>query len=393
MARRVLIAASLAVLVAMPAFAQQKKAAPAAKSAPAATAPASSGGDDPVIARVNGQVLHRSDLELQLRGAPAQIQQQPLDKVYPVLLNNMVNAELLEQAARKAKIDQNTQVKEELAAAQTQILVNAYVASVARSQITEAKLRQAYDQYAKTAPQTEEVHARHILVASEQEAKDIIDQLKKGADFATLAKDKTTDPSGKSNGGDLGYFTKQDMVPEFANAAFAMKPGDFSQTPVHTQFGWHVIKVEDKRAGKAGTYEQVAPEIAQQMTQQIVTAKLQELRGSAKIEVFGPDGKAARHERAGAASGAGATATAASRADARPAGRRCRRQWAAAPDALARDRAGQARQVVAGRRAGTLPWPIMSRRSHRSGSLICRQSMACASPARIAASAIKAAPI
>ncbi len=292
MARRVLIAASLAVLVAMPAFAQQKKAAPAAKSAPAATAPASSGGDDPVIARVNGQVLHRSDLELQLRGAPAQIQQQPLDKVYPVLLNNMVNAELLEQAARKAKVDQNTQVKEELAAAQTQILVNAYVASVARSQITEAKLRQAYDQYAKTAPQTEEVHARHILVASEQEAKDIIDQLKKGADFATLAKDKTTDPSGKSNGGDLGYFTKQDMVPEFANAAFAMKPGDFSQAPVHTQFGWHVIKVEDKRAGKAGTYEQVAPEIAQQMTQQIVTAKLQELRGSAKIEVFGPDGKA-----------------------------------------------------------------------------------------------------
>jgi peptidyl-prolyl cis-trans isomerase C len=288
MARRVLIAASLAVLVALPAFAQQKKAAPAAKSTTAAPAT----GEDPVIARINGQVLHRSDLELQLRGAPAQIQQQPLDKVYPVLLNNMVNAELLEQAARKAKIDQNAQVKEELAAAQTQILVNAYVASVARSQITEAKLRQAYDQYAKQAPQTEEVHARHILVATEQEAKDIIDQLKKGADFATLAKDKTTDPSGKSNGGDLGYFTKQDMVPEFANAAFAMKPGDFSQAPVHTQFGWHVIKVEDKRAGKAGTYEQVAPEIAQQMTQQIVATKLQELRGAAKIEVFGPDGKA-----------------------------------------------------------------------------------------------------
>jgi len=292
MARRVLIAASLAVLVAMPAFAQhqQKKAAPAAKGAAAPTATTS--GDDPVIARVNGQVLHRSDLDLQLRSAPAQIRQQPLDKVYPALLNNMVNAELLDQAAHKAKIDQNPQVKQEIAAAQTQILVNAYVASIARSQITEAKLRQAYDQYAKEAPKTEEVHARHILVSTEQEAKDIIDQLKKGADFATLAKDKTTDPSGKSNGGDLGYFTKQDMVPEFANAAFAMKPGDFSQTPVHTQFGWHVIKVEDKRPGKAGTYEQVAPEIAQQMTQQIVTAKLQELRGQGKIEMFGPDGKA-----------------------------------------------------------------------------------------------------
>jgi len=293
MARRVLIAASLAVLVAMPAVAQQHKAAPKkAEEKSAAPAPAASGGGDPVIARINGQAVHRSDLDVQLRNAPQQIQQQPFDKIYPALVNSMVNTELLEQASRKAKVDQNSQVKQEIAAAQTQILVNAYIASMARSQITEAKLRQAYDQYAKDAPKTEEVHARHILVSSEQEAKDIIDQLKKGADFANLAKDKTTDPSGKSNGGDLGYFTKQDMVPEFANAAFAMKPGDVSQTPVKTQFGWHVIKVEDKRAGKAGTYEQVAPEIAQQMTQQIVAAKLQELRGQAKIEVFGPDGKA-----------------------------------------------------------------------------------------------------
>jgi peptidyl-prolyl cis-trans isomerase C len=291
MARRVLIAASLAVLMALPAVAQQKKAAPAAKKTTAAPA-ATSSGDDPVIARVNGQVVHRSDLDIQLRNAPQQLQQQPFDKIYPALLNSLVNTQLLDQAARKARLDQNSQVKQEIAAAQTQILVNAYVGSIARTQITEAKVRQAYDQYAKEAPKTEEVHARHILVSSEQEAKDIIDQLKKGADFATLAKDKTIDPSGKSNGGDLGYFTKQDMVPEFANAAFAMKPGDFSQTPVHTQFGWHVIKVEDKRAGKAGTYEQVAPELQNQMVQQIVAAKLQELRGQAKVETYGPDGKA-----------------------------------------------------------------------------------------------------
>jgi peptidyl-prolyl cis-trans isomerase C len=290
MARRVLVAASLAVLMAMPAVAAEKKAAPAAKSAPAAPA-ASSGGDDPVVARVNGTVLRRSDLNLQLHSAPPQIQQQPLDKVYPQLLNSMVNATLLEQAARKAKLDQNTQVKEQISAASTEILANAYVSSIARSEISEAKLRQAYDTYAKDAPKTEEIHARHILVGTEQEAKDIIAQLDKGADFATLAKDKTTDPSGKSNGGDLGYFTKQDMVPEFANAAFALKPGEYTKTPVKTQFGWHVIKLEDRRAGKAGTYEQVAPEIAQQMTQQIVAAKLQELRGQGKIELFGPDGK------------------------------------------------------------------------------------------------------
>jgi peptidyl-prolyl cis-trans isomerase C len=284
MARRVLIAA-VAVLAAFPAVAQQK-------SPPKAAAAATATSGDPVVARVNGQVLHRSDLELALRGAPAQIQQAPLDKIYPQLLNSMVNAELLAQAGRKAKIDQNPQIKQQITAAENEIIADAYVATLARSQVTEPKLRQAYDQYAKQAPQTEEVHARHILVATEQEAKDIIEQLKKGADFATLAKDKTTDPSGKANGGDLGYFTKQDMVPEFANAAFALKPGEFTQTPVHTQFGWHVIKLEDRRPGKPGTYEQVAPEIAQQMTQQIVAAKLQELRGEGKIELFDPNGKA-----------------------------------------------------------------------------------------------------
>ncbi|HWE76506.1 MAG TPA: peptidylprolyl isomerase [Stellaceae bacterium] len=291
MARRVLVAASLAVLMAMPAMAADKKAAPA-KSAPAAAPAATSGGDDPVVARVNGTVIHRSELELQLRNAPQQMQQQPMDKVYPQLLTSMVNATLLEQAARKAKLDQNAQVKEQISGATTEILANAYVSSLARSEISETKLRAAYDQYAKDAPKTEEIHARHILVGTEQEAKDIIAQLDKGADFATIAKDKTTDPSGKSNGGDLGYFTKQDMVPEFANAAFALKPGEYTKTPVKTQFGWHVIKLEDRRQGKAGTYEQVAPEIAQQMTQQIIQSKLKELAGVAKIEVFGPDGKA-----------------------------------------------------------------------------------------------------
>jgi peptidyl-prolyl cis-trans isomerase C len=274
MPRRVLVAAFLAVLAAAPAFAQPK-----------------SSSDDPVVARVNGTVLHRSDVELAFRSTPPQVQQNPFDKVYPQLLNSLVNAELLAQAGRKAKVDQNPVVKEQIAQAQNEIIADAYVTSLARSQVTEAKLRQAYDEYAKKAPQTEEVHARHILVKTEQEAKDIIAQLNKGADFATLAKEKTIDPPGKTDGGDLGYFTKGDMLPEIANAAFALKPGEFTQTPIHTQYGWHIVKVEDRRPGKAGTYEQVAPEIAAQMEQQVAVNKLQELRGQAKIELFGPDGK------------------------------------------------------------------------------------------------------
>jgi peptidyl-prolyl cis-trans isomerase C len=261
------------------AFAQQQKAA-----APAA-------GDDPVVARINGQVLHRSDLQLALRAAPAQVQQTPIEKIYPQLLGSMANGLLLAQAGRKAKIDAVPAVKAQIGLADNEIIADAYVAQLARAQITEAKLHEAYDQYAKNAPKEDEVNARHILVPTEQEAKDIIEQLKKGADFATLAKDKTTDPSGKTSGGDLGYFSKGEMVPDFANAAFALKKGEFTQTPVHTQFGWHVIKVEDRRPGKVGTYEQVAPQIAQQMTQQIVGQKLQELRGQGKVELFDLNGK------------------------------------------------------------------------------------------------------
>jgi peptidyl-prolyl cis-trans isomerase C len=290
MAPRFFLAVLLAISVALPAAAQSKKEKP--KAAPSAAAPATGTNDDPVVARVNGQVIHRSEVELAYRGAPPQIQQAPFQQVYPQLLSSIINAELLAEAGRKAKIDQNARVKMQIAGATNEIVADAYVATLARSQITEAKLREAYDQYAKQAPQNEEIHARHILVGSEQEAKDLIDQLKKGADFATLANQKTTDPSNKGNGGDLGYFTKQDMVPDFANAAFALKPGEISQTPVHTQFGWHVIKVEDRRPLKPGTYEQVAPEIAQQMTRQIVGQKLQELRNEGKVEVFGPDGKA-----------------------------------------------------------------------------------------------------
>jgi len=281
MACRAFLAVSLAVFMTVPAFAADQKATPASAAA----------DNDPVVARVNGQILHRSDLELALRNAPPQIQQAPREQVYPQLLNSMANGMLLAQAGRKAKVDTIPAVKAQITIADNEIIADAFVAQMARAQITEAKLRDAYDQYAKNAPKEEEVSARHILVPTEQEAKDVIEQLKKGADFATLAKDKTTDPSGKTSGGDLGYFTKADMVPEFANAAYALKKGEFTQVPVHTQFGWHVIKLEDRRTGKAGTYEQVAPQIASQMTQQIVFQKLQELRSQGKVELFGPDGK------------------------------------------------------------------------------------------------------
>lgn len=278
MASRAFVAALLLAVMATPGWAQQKPAA------------ATAGASDPVVARVNGAILHRSDVLMAQRNLAPQYQQAPIEQIYQPLLQHMIGDILLTQAARKAKFTDDPQLKQRLAQIENEFIAQAYGASLARPEITEAKLRDAYNTYVKNAPPREEINARHILVATEAEAKDIIEQLKKGADFATLAKEKTTDPSGKASGGDLGYFTKDDMVPEFAAAAFALKKGEYSQTPVKTQFGWHVIKVEDRREQKPGTYEQVAPQIAGQMSQQIVGKKVEELRSAAKIEVFALNG-------------------------------------------------------------------------------------------------------
>jgi peptidyl-prolyl cis-trans isomerase C len=134
------------------------------------------------------------------------------------------------------------------------------------------------------------VRARHILVKTEAEAKEIIAELDKGADFAALAKKYSTD-TGADAGGDLGYFGHDDMVAAFADAAFAVPAGQYARAPVKTEFGWHVIKVEDRRLGKPPSFEEAREELGQALTHEIIEAKLKELRGIAKIETFGLDGK------------------------------------------------------------------------------------------------------
>jgi peptidyl-prolyl cis-trans isomerase C len=297
MAPRALIGLLLLCLCVAPAFAQTapaKKETPKKEQAkPAAAAPAATAAD-PVVARVNGVAIHRSDLDAMRANLPQQVQQQPPDQLYPRLLNQLIALDLAAEAARKAKVNDDPRVKQMLALNENELLANAYFGEIAKKEVTEAKLREKYDEYVKQAAPHEEVHARHILVPTEDEAKAIIEQLKKGADFAKLASEKTTDPAGKTSGGDLGYFGEKDMVPEFAQAAFALKTGEFTQTPVKTQFGWHVIKVEDRRQAKPPTYEEIAPQIARQMAQEIADARIKELAATAKIELYNADGTPAK---------------------------------------------------------------------------------------------------
>jgi peptidyl-prolyl cis-trans isomerase C len=152
----------------------------------------------------------------------------------------------------------------------------------AKAALTEDALKQTYNDAVKSMGGQEEVRARHILVDKEDDAKAILDQIKGGGDFAALAKEKSKDP-GASDGGDLGYFTKDQMVPEFADVAFKMYPGQLSN-PVKTQFGWHIIKVEDKRTKQPPEFEKVKDQIEAYVARKAQSEFVAKLRQTAKIE-------------------------------------------------------------------------------------------------------------
>ena len=151
-----------------------------------------------------------------------------------------------------------------------------------------------YDQDIAGKPGAEEVHAKHILVDNEAEAKKIVAELKGGADFAALAKQYSKDPSGAQQGGDLGFFKKDEMVPEFAAAAFALQPGQVSQQPVHSQFGWHVILLVERRRAEPPSFDQARDELRQKMIQEGVQKAVAKARASASVEKFNLDGSQAR---------------------------------------------------------------------------------------------------
>jgi peptidyl-prolyl cis-trans isomerase C len=247
---------------------------------------------DPVMARVDGYAIHGSDVMAQIRRLPQQTQQQmPLEKLVPMMVEALVNTHLLQVAADKDHLQDDPEVKKRLAASEADIVRAVYIERLVAKDVSDAKLHADYDQAIKTMPPREEIEARHILVKTEAEAKQIVKQLERGTDFARLAKEKSVDPAGKDSGGDLGWFTKDQMVPEFANAAFALKKGAFTKTPVKTRFGWHIIKLVDRRAAPPPSFDDVRRQLLAKVETEAIAAKVKELRGAAKIEIMGADGK------------------------------------------------------------------------------------------------------
>lgn len=247
--------------------------------------------DDPVVAVVNGEEIHRSALE-QIRAAVPYLKDVPLEHVYDALLDNVIDLSLVAAEARRTGLEKDPVVQRNVQAAERQILRSVYLTRAIDEKLSDDKLKAMYADWVKENPAEEEVHARHILLETEKDARAVIDQLKKGGDFNAIAKEKSTGPSAGS-GGDLGYFKQSDMVKPFADAAFAMKAGEVSKEPVKTQFGWHVIKVEDRRTAPVPSFDDVKPQLREQAAGEIAMDIVKGLREHANVKRFGLDGKPA----------------------------------------------------------------------------------------------------
>jgi peptidyl-prolyl cis-trans isomerase C len=238
--------------------------------------------DDKVLAKVNGSEIRQSDVALaEEELGPSLAQMDPATKDENVLAF-LIDMKVVAKAAEDKKIADSDDFKKRMAFTRNRLLMDSLLASEGKAATTDDAMKKVYEDASKQISGEQEVHARHILVETEDEAKAVAAELKKGADFAELAKKKSKDP-GASDGGDLGFFTKDQMVPEFSDAAFKLEPGQVSD-PVKSQFGWHVIKVEEKRNRKAPDFDQVKGQIETYVTRKAQAEYVEKLRKAATIE-------------------------------------------------------------------------------------------------------------
>ncbi len=241
--------------------------------------------DDPVVARVDGTEIRRSQALEVRRRLPPQMQQVPDELLLPVLVNIVIDTRIVADEARRQGLQDDPDVRAQMAKLEDLILEQVLIQRTIESGLTDAAVADRYRTLVDEGKGEEEVRARHILVETEEKAKALIVELRTGADFGELADRESTDRSG-SKGGDLGYFAKGEMVPAFADAAFAMAVGAYSEQPVETQFGWHVIKVEDRRDRQPPPLDEVSDQLRSEMAREARTAYLERLRDNATIERF-----------------------------------------------------------------------------------------------------------
>jgi peptidyl-prolyl cis-trans isomerase C len=265
------------------------------------TAPLYAHDKDPLVAKVNGVEVHQSDLAVAEEEA-GQIPPMSPEAKQDYLVQFVADMILVSKAAEDKKLGDTPEFKRKVEFTRKKLLMEGLLQSIGKDALTDEAMHKVYDEAVKQIGDEKEVHARHILFRAaagdekaskeaEEKIKAVIARLKKGEDFAKVAGEVTEDPSGKANGGDLGYFSKDQMVPEFSEAAFKLENGQISE-PVKTQFGWHVIKVEDKRVKPAPKFEEVKPQIENFVVRKAQAELVTKLRAEAKIERMDKPAKA-----------------------------------------------------------------------------------------------------
>jgi peptidyl-prolyl cis-trans isomerase C len=251
----------------------------ASKKAPAATA-ASSGSGRVVV---NGVVIPQSRIEAMNKELTAQGQPDTAER-HQAVKEELVNREVIAQAAQKRGLDKNPDVAAQMEMARQAVLVRAlFEDEVKKNPITDAQLQQEYERF-KASMGTNEYKVRHILVDKEDDAKAIIAELNKGGDFAKIAKEKSKDPGSKDNGGDLDWGPSARYVAPFANAVTSMQKGQTTQTPVKTDFGYHVIRLDDVRPLQVPPFSELKEQFRQRAQQQQIQRLVMDLRQKAKVE-------------------------------------------------------------------------------------------------------------
>ncbi|MCJ8520298.1 peptidyl-prolyl cis-trans isomerase C [Pseudorhizobium tarimense] len=241
--------------------------------------------EDAVVAKVGDMEIHQSELDLAIQNLDPQLQQLPDEQKRVAALSGAIDVKLLAQGAVDEGIDETDDFQKRLDYIKDRELHNAYFRKHVVDAVTEDEVKARYEMEIAALPKQEEVNARHILVKTEEEASEIIKQLDAGKDFAELAKEKSED-SNKSDGGDLGWFTKGRMVPEFEEAAFALEKGEYTKTPVKSQFGYHVIKLEDRRDVQPPAFDQVEPQVRQLVMRDKYLSLIEQAKAEQEVEIM-----------------------------------------------------------------------------------------------------------
>ena len=238
---------------------------------------------DPVIVKVDGSVIRQSDVTAALDNLPPQYASIPRQTLIKAVTEKLIDGTLAANRARAMGLQNDPALRHAMAQAEIQLLEQLYIQRLVERRITDRALKRRYERDRKSMVRDKEVRARHILVETRKEALDILAQLRRGKDFAELARTRSTGPS-KTKGGDLGFFKREQMEATFSAAAFALRKGEMTRAPVKTKWGWHVIKVEDIKAAAPPRFAEVQEELRQKMSDEVVDKEMKNLRKGAKIE-------------------------------------------------------------------------------------------------------------